>query len=530
MPRLSRTFSLAAFCGLLTSVMIADLQGEETLVLHTRRRIETKKWTPPPKKHTKLSASVSERPFTLVYQTENWDPGKTAIIICDMWDTMGCKIPADRVAEMAPRMNEVIADARKRGVLIIHAPSGNVDYYRNTPQRALCLDAPRVETCVPLQWNHLDKKREPPLPIDDSDNGWEGPVQKGRPQTHQHDAIKIGEGDAIGAGREVYYLLHQRKIENVILMGVHTNMCVLGRPFGIRQLTYLGMTVALMRDMTDCLYNPKMAPHVSHYRGTDMVIEHIEKYWCPTILSTDFLNKPAFRFAGDTRPHVVFLVSDDHYHADKTLPEYAQWLRENHNLHCTVLHGEGQHTLPGIANLETADAVVLFVRRLGITTGQIDALRHYVAAGKPLIGLRTASHAFTMHYKSPAGFKPPKGHAEWRDFDAAVLGGNYSNHGPNDLGTDVTIVSAAANHPILKGVTPTAWHSVSSLYFASPIADDALLLMQGRIPDRVEPLTWIREKSERRGKVFYTSLGHPDDFKQPPFRQLLANAIHWALE
>ncbi len=518
------------YLGLLVVVLYYPVAvAADAVVLHTRSRSETSKWTPP-ESHTKVPTPVSNRPFTLEYKTVEWDAGKTAIIICDMWDTMCCKIPADRVAEMAPRMNEVIVEARQRGVLIIHAPSGSMDYYRDTPQQALCKNAPVAESKFPLKWNYLNEKLEPPLPIDDSDNGWEGPVEKGRPQTHQHDAIVIGAGDAIGDSKDIYYLLRQRGIENVILMGVHTNMCILGRPFGIRQLTYLGFNVVLMRDMTDSLYNPAMEPKVSHCRGTELVVEHIEKYWCPTITSTDFLDKPAYRLQGDPRTHVVFLVSDDHYHADKTLPEFAQWLREEHDLHCTILHGEGGHDLPGMANLETADVAVVFVRRLGLPKKQIKALQNYVAAGKPLIGLRTANHAFTMHMKQPKDFAISAGRAEWKEFDNSVLGGNYYGHGPNDLGTEVETVATASDHPILAGVLPSTWHSTGSLYYVKPIAEDATLLMTGSIADRTEPLTWIRPAGEGHGKVFYTGLGHSDDFKQAAFRQLMVNAIRWAVD
>ena len=79
-----------------------------------------------------------------------------------------------------------------------------------------------------------------------------------------------------------------------------------------------------MRDMTDAMYSPTEKPNVSHVRGTELVVEHIEKYWCPTITSTDLTDQPAFRFKEDKRPHVVFLVSDDHYDADKTIPQFAQ--------------------------------------------------------------------------------------------------------------------------------------------------------------------------------------------------------------
>jgi len=519
--KLAAYFLLIAL-GLL-STAVAD-----TISLHTRKLVKTSEWVPPEKGHTKLEPPVSERPYTYVYKTIEWDPTNTAIVVCDMWDTMKNKIPADRVSELAPRMNNVLKAAREMGVLIVHAPSGNVDFYDGTPQRDRCKSAPVVETDPPLQWNYLDEAREGALPVDDSDNGWEGPVLEGRPQTRQHPAIEIDESDAIGHEKEVYYYLHQSGIENVILMGVHTNMCVLGRPFGIRQLTYLGMNVLLMRDMTDSLYNPEMAPKVSHYRGTELIIEHIEKNWCPTVLSTDFTGEAAFRFSGDARKHVVFMVSDDHYHADKTLPEFAQYLREEHGLHCTVLHGEGGHSIPGTANLANADAVVVYVRRLGPSPEQIAALKSYVAAGGSIIGLRTASHAFKLKNAPDGSYDVPEGQAEWPDFDPTVLGGSYHGHEANEVGADIKNV--AEGHPLLEGVLPAAWHSKGSLYNAGPIAEDATLLQEGSIPGVSEPVTWIREAAPGRGKVFYSSLGYPEDFKEPAFHQLLVNGIQWALK
>ena len=82
-------------------------------------------------------------------------------------------------------------------------------------------------------------------------------------------------------------MLHREGIRNVVLMGVHTNMCVLGRRFGIRQMVGLGFNVALARDLTDAMYDPRQAPFVSHTRGTELVVEHIETYWCPSLLGAD---------------------------------------------------------------------------------------------------------------------------------------------------------------------------------------------------------------------------------------------------
>jgi hypothetical protein len=86
-----------------------------------------------------------------------------------------------------------------------------------------------------------------------------------------------------------------------MIMGVHTNMCVLGRPFGLRNMARYGKNVVLVRDLTDTMYNPKSWPYVDHFTGTDLIIEHIEKYVCPTITSTVLTGRAPFRFQADNR-------------------------------------------------------------------------------------------------------------------------------------------------------------------------------------------------------------------------------------
>ena len=410
-----------------------------------------------------------------------------------------------------------------------------MDVYKDTPQRKRALAAPPVETKIPLQgWVHLMKDREPPMPVEtvktSCDDAEPGPAV--RKYSKQHAAIDICEPDAIGDNKEVFYLLKQRGIEHVIMLGVHTNMCILGRPFGIRQLVLQGMDVVLMRDLTDAMYSPTEKPNVSHIRGTELVIEHIEEYWCPTVTSTDVTDRPAFRFKEDKRPHVVFLVSDDHYDADKTIPQFAQMLREKCGCHCTVLHGQHKADIPQTAELETADCFVLYIRRLALPTEQLARVREYFKQGKPFVGLRTSSHAFSTKYKIPEGYKPAPGTDEWPEFDAVIQGGNYHNHASNTLGTDVKIVEAAADHPILAGVAPKEWHSAGSLYRTEPIADDCTLLMTGSITENgkteTQPLTWTRVHNG--GRVVYSGLGHPDDFKVPAFQRMLTNAILWTMD
>lgn len=250
--------------------------------------------------------------YRVVNETVEWDPKKTALIICDMWDDHWCKGAAARVGELAGPMNRLVNRARDQGVFIIHAPSTCVDFYAETPQRVRAQQAPFAEPPVALsqttrwgtKWCWPDEKREPELPIDDSDMGCdcETKCEITPPWTRQIATIDVEEPDAISDdGQEVFNLLEERGIEHVVIAGVHLNMCVLGRSFAIRQMVSLGKDVVLIRDMTDTMYNSKMKPFVNHFRGTDLVIEHVEKHWCHTMTSVDLVGGQAFRFHEDTR-------------------------------------------------------------------------------------------------------------------------------------------------------------------------------------------------------------------------------------
>jgi nicotinamidase-related amidase len=281
-------FILAALLGLVASTASA---AEGGLQLNLRSR-------------AKADGTVAERKAT-------WEPRKTALIICDMWDDHWCKSAARRVGEMAGPLNDVVKVARARGVFIIHAPSTCTSYYDAIPQRQRARAARFSPTPLPLAtserwgtaWCWTDPKHEAVLPIDDSDMGCDCQPAKcliRTPWTRQISTIDIAEADAItDNGQETWNLLAERGIDNVILCGVHLNMCVLGRPFAIRQMVKLGKNVALMRDLTDTMYNPERPPGVSHFAGTDLVIQHVERYWCPSFTSTDISGKPAFHFKGN---------------------------------------------------------------------------------------------------------------------------------------------------------------------------------------------------------------------------------------
>ena len=470
----------------------------------------------------------------IVCEAQQWKASETAIVICDMWDQHWCKGASERVAELAPVMNRVVSVARDKGVLIIHSPSGTIDHYRNHPARRRAKAAPRA-TNIPAgieSWcSWKDETEKKVYPIDQSDGGCDCQprCKEGSPWTGQIDTIEIKDADAISdSGVEVWNLLEQRGIKNVILMGVHVNMCVLGRPFGLRNLAKAGRNVVLMRDMTDTMYNSRQPPRVNHFTGTDLIVEHIERYICPTVTSTAFTGQPPFRFKDDRRPSVVFISAENEYSAAETLPVFTRELELHNGLRCDILQastakqGQEIHFISGMETLTDADLVVVYARRRGLQADQMKYLRDFLNRGKPLIGLRTASHAFDSR-----GSAPKEGHDEWVNFDAEVLGGNYHGHYSAGPVATITCAPGADNHPILKGVE-LPLRSNGSLYQASPLAAGTTLLLAGEIADqKPEPVAWTHRY--RNSRVFYTSLGHPDDFANPQFRKLLTNAIFWAM-
>lgn len=267
----------------------------------------------------RVEADTGSGQFTENTRSVTWNSRATAIIVCDMWDDHTCKGAARRVAEMAPAVDLALKAAREQGVFIIHAPSGTMSLYEDTPQRRLALEAPFAKAPVEIKWNRWDPEREgePPTAIvdggcacpepcpnfgvnEDSIRHWKGGDV---PWTRQIETIEIAREDAISDnGQEIYNLIARRGIDNVILMGVHTNICVSGRPFGLRQMVYFGKKAVLCRDLTDALFQPTSG-HIDQFRGTDMVVEHIEKHICPTITSTYITGKPEFRFSNDVDDH-----------------------------------------------------------------------------------------------------------------------------------------------------------------------------------------------------------------------------------
>jgi len=196
---------------------------------------------------------------------------------------------------MAPRMNQAISAARSLGVMIVHAPSDTMKFYEGTPWRQRMQRAPSAPSSIPILARcprEPVESRDFPIEDEGGNDGCDDPVVKEwtgpYPWTREHPAIDIVGFDGVSDnGQEIYNFFRQEGITNVALMGVHTNICILNRGFGIRQMTRLGFQVVLVRDLTDAMYDPRKRPFVSHTRGTELVIEYIESKWCSSIPGED---------------------------------------------------------------------------------------------------------------------------------------------------------------------------------------------------------------------------------------------------
>lgn len=266
------------------------------------------------------SRSASSGKLQVREREAKWKPEETVMIVCDVWDLHHCRNAVKRLEEFAPRLDRVLKEARSRGVTIIHAPSDCMAAFADHPARLRAVETPQADR-QPYEiraWcSVLPAEEQAVYPIDQSDGGedddpeehadWAARLSSlGRnpamPWKSQSPLITIdAERDYISdRGDEVWNILESRGIHNVILTGVHVNMCVLGRPFGLRQMVRNGKQVVLMRDMTDTMYNPKRWPYVSHFEGTRRVISHIERYVCPTISSDQLIGGEEFRFQGES--------------------------------------------------------------------------------------------------------------------------------------------------------------------------------------------------------------------------------------
>lgn len=250
-----------------------------------------------------------------------------------------------------------------------------------------------------------------------------------------------------------------------------------------------------------------------------------------------FLLSPFAIWAADKQPHVVFVAGDHEYSGEVTMPLLAAALEKRYGIKTTCLRSAPDHNgetdIPGLEALETADMVVFYLRWRQLVPEQVSRIESYLNQGKPVIGLRTSSHAF--HY--------PAGHAleKWNRWGPEVFGTppgwnveGHTHYGHQST-THVTVNAANAKDPILAGVS-AAFDAPSWLYHVLPKypPPEARILLYGDAVSPNKPAvrnpvawTWTNTYGARS---FYTSLGHPGDFGLEPFQRMLTQAIFWAMD
>ena len=242
--------------------------------------------------------------------------------------------------------------------------------------------------------------------------------------------------------------------------------------------------------------------------------------FCFCLLATSAL-------AQSPKPHIVMLVAEREYRTDESLPAFAkQFLAEDYRTTFVFAKPDDRNSLDGIEAVESADLLVVSMRRRTLPKKQLDVVRRYVAAGKPVIGIRTASHAFSLRKQDP-----PEGRDAWPEFDHDVLGGNYTNHHGNSLKATITPAteSSGGEQAFRQFASVKPFVSGGSLYRVSPLVEGTNVLMMGTVEGHpAEPVAWTYRRADG-GKSFYTSLGHIDDFATEVMPKLLVQAIQWGL-
>jgi type 1 glutamine amidotransferase len=255
--------------------------------------------------------------------------------------------------------------------------------------------------------------------------------------------------------------------------------------------------------------------------------------------------------------HIVFLIGDEEYRSEDSMPQLARILAVHHGFKCTVLFAVNKETgeidpqtldnIPGLEALETADLVVIFLRFRELPDDQMKRIIDYTNSGKPIVGLRTSTHAFNYvkHKDSPYA----KYSFNSKEFDGGygrqVFGETWINHygRHQQESTRGLIAKGMENHPIVKGIDDI-WGE-SDVYSITTLTGDSKPLIMGQVlsgmdpkdkpnPDKkLVPVAWTKTYTGEKGKaarVFTTTMGHSFDLFSEGFRRLLVNACYWGME
>ena len=479
-----------------------------------------------------------------------WKASETAVIVCDVWDLHHCRRAVERLGEFAPRIAKFCDTVRAAGGTVIHAPSDCMEAYAGNPARERVLDlvarslpvgfepppAAKAAWCSGIGAEFLEE-----YPLDQSLGGeddepaehaaWAAELERmGRnpkmPWKMQSALVPIdAASDFISdSGAEVARVLAARGIRHVMLVGVHLNMCVLGRPFGLRRIGESGRDVVLVRDLTDTMYDPAQWPWTSHFTGTDRMNDHVERHVCPTISSDQVIGDGSpFRSPRDTRPTVALSIAEEEYDSHRTLPAFAhRHLGQSFRVVEHHVAADDRNSIPGLTQLADADVLLFSARRRGLRPAEMAALKAFIAAGKPVIGIRTASHAWEPK-------EAIDGYESWGEFDREVFGIEYTGHFGNEIRSIVKIAAGAFGDPLLTGIPAEGTiEQAGSLYRIAPVSAQTRVLAVGEVPgEPAQPVLtdFIRPDG---GRSIYTSIGHAEDLAKPEVVHVLVRAVHVA--
>jgi len=252
--------------------------------------------------------------------------------------------------------------------------------------------------------------------------------------------------------------------------------------------------------------------------------------------------------------HVVLISGDDEYRSEQALPQLARILSGRHGFDCTVLFSidptdgtinpERHDNIPGLETLDSADLMVLMTRFRDLPDVQMKHIVDYVESGRPIVALRTATHAFDLK-SSPTYRRWTWNSKEWDGgFGRQVLGETWiDHHGKHKVqSTRAIVVKGQERHPILRGVASGEIWVPTDVYRVRLPLTDAQPLLLGAVLESMEPsavpvvgpqndpmmpVAWTR--TDRGARVFTTTMGSAQDLLNEAFRRLLVNACYWAV-
>ncbi|WP_411846009.1 PVC-type heme-binding CxxCH protein [Roseibacillus persicicus] len=250
--------------------------------------------------------------------------------------------------------------------------------------------------------------------------------------------------------------------------------------------------------------------------------------------------------------HIVFLASDHEYRAEETCPALARILAKHHGFKCTVVFGvddeghlkAGSSQVSGLAALADADLFFIFTRFLDLPEEEMDHLIAYLDKGGPVVGLRTASHAFKIPADSPYAKYSFNSKVQGYEggFGHQILGNTWVGHyGKNHVqGTRLTIAEGQEKHPILQGVGEAFCHAGAYVGIPAPdftvlVNSQPLVSMDPKAEvDKSKPANasaWTRHYTSKDGKkhrVFHSTQGASQDLLDENYRRLIVNGTLWA--